>query len=84
MDFDIIAPGHGKTGTRSDVGDHRQYVQDLYNAVLAGTRAGQSLDQLKQSISLPKYGSWSQYKAWLPLNIEGVYNRIKLQRRATK
>jgi glyoxylase-like metal-dependent hydrolase (beta-lactamase superfamily II) len=84
MDFDIIAPGHGKTGTRADVRDHRQYVQDLYNAVLSGTRAGKSLDQLKQSISLPKYASWGQYKAWLPLNIEGVYNRIKLQRRATR
>lgn len=83
MDFDIIAPGHGKMGTRGDVRDHRQYVQDLYNAVLSGARAGKSLDQLKQSISLPKYASWGQYKAWLPLNIEGVYNRIKLQRRAT-
>jgi glyoxylase-like metal-dependent hydrolase (beta-lactamase superfamily II) len=84
MDFDIIAPGHGKTGTRADVRDHRQYVQDLYNAVLSGVRAGKSLDQLKQSISLSKYASWGQYKAWLPLNIEGVYNRIKLQRRATR
>lgn len=84
MDFDIIAPGHGKTGTRADVRDHRQYVEDLYNAVLSAARAGQSLDQMKQSISLPKYASWSQYKAWLPLNIEGVYNRVKLQRRPTR
>lgn len=84
MDFDTIAPGHGKTGTRADVSDHRQYVEDLYGAVMSATRAGQSLDQMKQSIQLPKYASWSQYKAWLPLNIEGVYNRIKLQRRATK
>ena len=84
MDFDIIAPGHGKVGTRADVRDHRQYVEDLYNAVLGGIRAGQSLDQLKQSVSLPKYASWSQYKAWLSLNIEGVHNRIKLQRRVTK
>jgi glyoxylase-like metal-dependent hydrolase (beta-lactamase superfamily II) len=84
MDFDIIAPGHGKMGTRADVRDHRQYVENLYKAVMGGVRAGQSLDQLKQSVSLPKYASWSQYKAWLPLNIEGVYSRIKLQRRATK
>lgn len=83
LDFDILAPGHGKMGTRADVRDHRQYVEDLYAAVLNGTRAGKSLDELKQSISLPKYASWSQYKAWLPLNIEGVYNRIRMQRRAT-
>ncbi|MBT5194953.1 MAG: MBL fold metallo-hydrolase [Rhodospirillaceae bacterium] len=84
MDFDIIAPGHGKTGTRADVRDHREYVEALYGAVLAATRAGQSLDQMKQSIQLPKYASWSQYKAWLPLNIEGIYSRITLQRRATR
>jgi glyoxylase-like metal-dependent hydrolase (beta-lactamase superfamily II) len=84
MDFDILAPGHGSMGTRADVADHRQYVEDLYGAVLSATRAGQSLDQMKQSIQLPKYASWSQYKAWLPLNIEGVYNRIKLQRRPTR
>lgn len=83
MDFDILAPGHGGMGTRADVRDHRQYVEDLYNAVLSGVRAGQSLDQLKQSIKLPKYSGWSQYEAWLPLNIEGIYTRIQLQRRAT-
>lgn len=83
MDFDIIAPGHGKTGTPADVRDHRQYVEALYDAVLSAARAGQSLDQMKKSISLPKYASWGQYKEWLPLNIEGVYNRIRLQRRAT-
>ena len=70
-------------GTHGDVRDHRRYVEALYDAVLSVARAGKSLDQLKQSISLPKDASWSQYKAWLPLNIEGVYNRIKLQRRAT-
>jgi glyoxylase-like metal-dependent hydrolase (beta-lactamase superfamily II) len=83
LDFDVLAPGHGKMGTRADVRDHRQYVEDLYAAVLKGTRAGRSLEQLKQSISLPKYANWGQYKAWLPLNIEGVYNRIRMQRRAT-
>ena len=84
MDFDIIAPGHGKTGTRQDVKDHGDYIEDLYNGVLAGVRAGKSLEELKTGLKLPKYASWSQYKAWLPLNIEGMYNRIKNQRRATK
>jgi len=83
MDYDILAPGHGKMGTPADARDHRQYVEDLYNAVLAGVRTGKSLDQLKADIKLPKYESWSQYKDWLPMNIEGIYSRIALQRRAT-
>lgn len=84
MDFDTILPGHGKTGTRQDVKDHGDYIEDLYNAVLGGMRAGKSLDDLKSSIKLPKYEKWAQYKAWLPLNIEGMYSRIQNQRRATK
>ena len=83
MDYDILAPGHGKMGTPADAREHRQYVEELYEAVLAGVRAGKSLDQLKADIKLPKYESWSQYKDWLPMNIEGIYTRIALQRRAT-
>jgi glyoxylase-like metal-dependent hydrolase (beta-lactamase superfamily II) len=72
MDFDTILPDHG------------DYIEDLYNAVLGGMRAGKSLDDLKSSIKLPKYEKWAQYKAWLLLNIEGMYSRIQNQRRATK
>ncbi|NKB21012.1 MAG: hypothetical protein GKS01_10975 [Alphaproteobacteria bacterium] len=84
MDFDIIAPGHGKTGTRQDVKDHGDYIEDLHNAVIGGMRSGKSLDNLKTSLKLPKYANWSQYKGWLPLNIEGMFSRLKNQRRATK
>lgn len=84
MDFDILAPGHGKIGTRQDAADHADYVEGLYNKVLAAARAGQSLEEMQKSITMPKYESWSQYKAWLPMNIEGIYNRVKLQRRPTR
>ncbi|MGB0575432.1 MAG: MBL fold metallo-hydrolase [Alphaproteobacteria bacterium] len=84
MDFDTILPGHGKTGKRQDLKDHGDYIEDLYNAVLGGMRADKSLDDVKSSIKLPKYEKWAQYKAWLPLNIEGMYSRIQNQRRATK
>ncbi len=81
MDFDILAPGHGPMGKKADVTAFRGYMSDLYAAVLQATRAGQTLDQMKASIKLEKYKGWAQYEAWLPLNIEGMYNRIALQRR---
>ncbi len=81
MDFDIIAPGHGSMGKRSDVTAHREYVEDLYTGVLSGLRAGQNLEQIKTSLTLEKYKGWSQYEAWRPLNIEGVHARIALHRR---
>ncbi len=81
LDFDILAPGHGAMGTRQDVSDHRQYHEDLYNAVVSAARAGQSLEQMKGSITLDKYKDWGAYADWRELNFEGVYARVVLQRR---
>ena len=81
LDFDILAPGHGPLGTRQDVTEHRRYFDDLHGAVLAAARQGQTVEQMKQSIKLEKYRDWAQYEAWLPLNIEGMYNQVRLHRR---
>jgi glyoxylase-like metal-dependent hydrolase (beta-lactamase superfamily II) len=81
MDFDILIPGHGAIGAKSDATAFREYMSDLYAAVLAGAREGKSLDELKASIKLDKYQDWFKYEDWLPLNIEGMYNRIALHRR---
>ena len=81
IDFDILAPGHGPLGDKSDVTAHRQYFEALHDAVLAAARDGQSLEQMQGSISLDAYKDWGQYEAWLPLNIEGLYNQISLHRR---
>ena len=81
LDFDILAPGHGTMGTRQAVTDHRRYHEDLYNAVVAAARAGQSLEQMKASITLDEYKDWGSYADWRELNIEGVYARVVLQRR---
>jgi hypothetical protein len=42
---------------------------------------GQSLDEMKASIMLDKYQDWGQYEDWRPMNIEGMYNQIRLHRR---
>ncbi len=81
LDFDILVPGHGPLGTKADAADHGDYLQDLYDAVLAAARAGQSLEQMRAGIKLEKYQGLGRYDDWLVLNIEGVYQRISLQRR---
>ena len=45
-------------------------------------RAGWTLDQLKTNLHFGKYANWGMYKQWAPLNIEGIYQRVVLQRRA--
>ena len=81
MDFDILVPGHGAIGTKQDAIDHGNYLKDLYNAVLAAARAGQSLDEMKKSIDLSAYSSWGQFKQWGPMNIDGVYRQVMMHRR---
>jgi glyoxylase-like metal-dependent hydrolase (beta-lactamase superfamily II) len=81
MDFDILVPGHGPLGTKADAIDHRQYLEDLHDAVLQAVRAGRSLEEMKADITLDKYQDWSQYEEWRAMNIEGMYNQISLHRR---
>ena len=81
LDFDTLIPGHGPVGTKADATAHRQYLEDLHAAVLEGTRAGQSLDDMKAKITLEAYQDWGQYEDWRPMNIEGMYNQILLHRR---
>ena len=81
MDFDVLAPGHGKLGTKADVTAFREYMSDLHSQVLAQARAGKSLDETKAAVDLSKYKDWGQFEAWSPLNVEGAYKRIQLNRR---
>ena len=81
LDFDILIPGHGPLATKADATEHRQYLEALYHAVLSAARAGQSLEEMKQSIRLEEFSHLGQYEAWLALNIEGMYRQVSLHRR---
>ena len=81
MDFEILAPGHGQMGAKSDVTDHRIYLEELHAAVLELARQGKSLDEIKQTVKLPKYESWGGYKQMFELNVEGMYRMVQANRR---
>ena len=81
MDFDILAPGHGPLGVKADVAAFREYMDDLYGQVLEQARMGKSLEETRAAVDLSKYESWGQFEAWSPLNVEGAYRRIQLNRR---
>ena len=80
MDFDVLAPGHGPLGTKANVTMFREYLQDLRTEVLRHAREGKSVDEMKQLITLPRYGAWGP-REWLPLNIEGMYRLVQANRR---
>ncbi|MBL8838801.1 MAG: MBL fold metallo-hydrolase [Alphaproteobacteria bacterium] len=80
MDFDILAPGHGPLGRKEHVRQFREYLEAVRDPVIAGIRAGQTLDQLKQSIRLERYAGWAGYQQMRELNIEGMHRYFSLFR----
>ena len=87
LDFDILVPGHGRVGTKDHVRQFREYMEDLYREVLKHARAGLSLEEMQQTLRLPKYEKWFGYQSdnprlnWFPMNIAGMYRYIQNHRR---
>lgn len=88
MDFDILAPGHGRLGTKDHVRQFREYMRDLYRAVMKQVRAGTPLEEMQQTLRLPRYEEWFGYQSdnpnlnWFPMNIAGMYRYIQNHRRS--
>lgn len=71
LDWDRVVVGHsrlGGIGTKDDVRAQKQYMVDLKEAVRL--ELGKCIDPAMQDIKLPKYESWTNYKSFLPLNVE--------------
>ena len=75
-DFNTFVGGHADMGNKANVARYLRYIEQLYSQVTAGALAGQSLEQIKQNVKLDEFSDLKQYQAWLPLNIEGVYERL--------
>lgn len=78
LDFDTLVPGHPPLpGTKADVGEMRQYLQDLTASVQAAQEQGladnspEMVEAVRADLE-PSYGSWGMFAEWLPLNIEGL------------
>ncbi|MGB2740091.1 MAG: MBL fold metallo-hydrolase [Cognaticolwellia sp.] len=75
-DFDTFIGGHADIGNKADVKRYLNYIEQLYSQVTTAALAGKTLDEIKQNIKLDEFKDFRQYEAWLPLNIEGVYERL--------
>jgi glyoxylase-like metal-dependent hydrolase (beta-lactamase superfamily II) len=78
LDFDTLIPGHPPVpGTKADVGEMRQYLEDLMASVRSAQDAGladnspEMVDAVRAELE-PAYGTWGMFADWLPLNIEGL------------
>ena len=76
LDFDTFVGGHADMGTKADVARYLGYIEALQAAVVAGIHEGKTITDMKETIRLDEYKDFRNYEAWLPMNIEGVYERL--------
>ncbi len=79
LDFDILAPGHGALGAKEDVRSMQRYMAELRDQVAQHLRAGKSVEEIKQLVTMEKYSTWHNYERYLPLNIEGMVSYLRLR-----
>jgi len=77
LDFEIFAPAHGNVGNKADATDARIYMEKLRERVLAGLKAGKSVDDLAVSIKMEEYKDWLSYDNWRELNVRGMARHLK-------
>ena len=77
LDFDVLIPGHGsQLGDKTLVRETREFFEHLRNEVAAGMAAGQTLEQLKNSVQLVPYRHWANYERLRTYNIEAAYRNL--------
>ena len=77
LDFEVLLPGHAKTGTKADATETREYLEELKAKVQSEIDAGKSDEEIIASVKMPDYSEWAHYDDWLPLNVQGVLSALR-------
>ena len=77
LDFEVLLPGHAKTGTKADATETREYLEELKAKVQSEIDAGKSDEEIIASVKMPDYADWANYDDWLPLNVQGVLSALR-------
>lgn len=70
LEFDTIINGHTPVDSPELLKESEEFVQALFDAVWKGLQEGKSVDELKESIKLPKFSHWKDYKEHFPAHVE--------------
>lgn len=76
LDFDIISPGHELPGTKADVTEQREYLEELVAAVAAGIAEGRSQQELVETVLMENYDHLIEYDLSRAPNVAGTYEML--------
>jgi len=73
MDFEHFICSHGRLGTKADVEANLRYREAVRDAVARAVAAGQSLEQVRDGVTMDDYDDWEFFGVQRPLNVTGAY-----------
>ena len=76
LDFDVISPGHELPGTKTDVSEQREYLEQLVAAVSAGIDEGKNKEELVETILMEDYNHLIEYNLSRAPNVGGTYEML--------
>ena len=76
LDFDIISPGHELPGTKEDVAEQVQYMDDLLERVTAGIDAGLTKEEIVEIVTMEDYDHLIEFDLSATANVIGVYDSL--------
>jgi glyoxylase-like metal-dependent hydrolase (beta-lactamase superfamily II) len=81
LDFDVLVTGHGSALLdKALVRETREFFEHLRDEVSAGMAAGQSLAEIKESVTLERYKDWANYERLRADNVEAAYRNLLVYR----
>jgi glyoxylase-like metal-dependent hydrolase (beta-lactamase superfamily II) len=75
-DVDIVLPGHGPITDRDSFTDQRNYIRALRDAVLDAMIAGDSLQQIRDTIKMDEYSDYGGFRQNLDANIVTMWDYL--------
>ena len=63
LDIDTVAPGHGPPAGKELLELQKRYIQELRRHVITGVLEGKSFAEIRDSLQLPFYKSWTGVEA---------------------
>jgi cyclase len=80
LPVESVVPGHFELATKSELKRFRDYLNDLYQQVLALKKKNETLEQVRHDIHMEKYSDFRQYpkfEATFSDNAASVYQQLQ-------
>lgn len=79
-DIEVIVNGHGDPSPKEHILNNIHYVKTLRQRVLDGMVAGESLDEMRRTITLSEFEGWRGYPQWLDADIVTMWDYLYRKR----